>query len=202
MAEEETAEQYADRRQAQFDQLMAYRPVDLADYAHQPEHDFYGDKEFERLFANDHCVRAGNFLFEHPRVANTIRKGVIRCPERGCMLGEAFLFPLKPSGERTLALTHLRRGESRAAWVNWAYADKWNTAPVWLPSGCRHGTARLPVAWFEEIVALVEGWKHALHTVEQDFALYPEEMRRGRDRRTFHPPPSTWRPLRPGRPVR
>lgn len=194
MAEEETDEEYLDRRDAQYERLLSYEPTTIAEYAHQPDHGFWGDREFERKFQEEHSKRAANYLIRYPKVAGQLRKGVVRCPTRGCFLADVFLFPLEPSGERTLAITNLTRGESRSSWVNWAYSDRWHVAPVYLPASCRHGSVRLPLDWFEEIVATVEGWKHALHTHEEVYARLPEELRRGKASRTFHPPAALWRP--------
>jgi len=186
--------EYFDRREAEFNRLIDYKPSTLADFAHQPQHDFFGDDEFERRFQEEHSRRAGNYLFQNPRFAASILKGVVRCPARGCHLGDAYLFPLKPSGERTLAITNLVRGESRCSWVNWAYSERWRLAPAYLPATCRHGSARLRLDWFESIVAIADGWKHALQSPEQAFADFPEELRRGKASKTFHPPAAWWRP--------
>jgi hypothetical protein len=133
----------------------------------------------------------------HPSVHAQLWIMEIRCPVKGCLLGQVFRIPLKDDGERFLFVgSTLARGP-QARILNWGFSDDWSGPPVWFPVTCRHGQAKLERAWLLDLVGLVRGWHHALETIEEVRRKAPVAEQRGIRRRVFHPKPEVWRGKRP-----
>lgn len=190
-------EQHWAERQAALEQLTTGEVESIYDYGEQPRHRHHCDLNFEKALHRELSIRAGNFLITGPGSPLALRMRVIavRCPERGCYLADVFRFPLR-DGERFLGMTNTRRGESHGLFLNWAFSDDWRGMPVYLPSSCRHGSARLGTDWLLDCVGAYHRWKHALETVEQFEASLPPDQYNGRNSGVFHPPESVWRPKR------
>lgn len=201
MDEEEAIEAYFDRRDAALEQINAYKPTSLHEFGEQPTFDeeFDGDLDFERAVHLDCSVRAGNFILFGPEsVAITLRILAIRCPEKGCYLGHVFRLPLN-NGDRFLAITNKRRGDSRCGFLNWAFSDDAHGMPVYIPATCRCGSVRLNTGWLLEAALLMGGW----HEREKHGAMLERlaaegqtarELLRGARSGIFHPDPAAWRP--------
>jgi hypothetical protein len=118
----------------------------------------------------------------------------VRCPERGCTLGDVYRLALPSGGERYLFLGRSLRQRRTPGFLNWAFPDDWSGPTVWWPVACRHGQAKLERAWLLDCLAGANGWKHAFERTEEFLAGAPEEIRRGISRRTFHPTRGAWQP--------
>ncbi len=117
----------------------------------------------------------------------------VRCPTRGCRLGQVYRFPLPEAGERFPFVGVTGAGRRHEGFLNWAFTDDWYGPTVWYEVGCRHGHGRLERAWLLGVVGLVRGWHHAMETVEEARAKAPEQDRKSIARRVFHPPLGMWR---------
>ncbi|GAA2573514.1 hypothetical protein [Pseudonocardia hydrocarbonoxydans] len=196
-------DEYRIKRERAFHALVEAESSTIFDYGVSPQHEYYGDIEFERTLHRELSIRAGNFLIvgEGRRLALELRVIVVRCREHGCYLADVYRFPLR-EGERYLAMTNVRRGRSHAAFLNWAFSDEYRCMPGYLPSGCRHGTARLGTGWLFDCVGAHRRWKHGLETVEEFEWKLPPDIYNGRNSGVFHPPRSIWQPTPRTRPVR
>ena len=158
--------------------------------------DVYGDLPAEREVYRQQAQLASDWLDDQPTaVLVRVRVLRVRCPRRDCLLAEVFCFPLQDSGERHLARSATRSSAVASnGYLNWAFSNDWAGPPVWFPAGCRCGEAKLERAWLLDLVGLVQGWHHEMHTLDQDRASFPMSEQRGRARQTFHPKLEVWRP--------
>ena len=153
----------------------------------------HGDLAAEQALCTQRAESAYLWLEQQPdRVVASMREFRVRCPIKGCLLGEVYCFPLTGGGERFLTRTITNR-LVHVGFLNWAFSDDWNGPRVWYPSACRHGEAKLLRVWLDGLLALMRGSHHAMETVAQARADYPEAEQRGVARRTFHPEPAAWR---------
>ncbi len=157
--------------------------------------DVYGDLDAELTAADERAEAAYDWLSAQTsfRLVDSMRVLTVRCPVKGCVLAEVYRFPIRSGGERYLARTVTTRS-TNVGFLNWLYSGPNCWGPrIWYPSACRHGNAKIEGAWLLDLVMLVIGAHHALETLEQARAGYPEAERRGIARRTFHPKEQVWR---------
>jgi len=166
------------------------KPIDEASLP--PE--AHGDLRAEQQFYWDQSEAAVRWLDSLPDRAYTeLHVLEVRCPVKGCLIGQVYGYPIMGGGERFLFLGVTSVGARRGGILNWAFSDDWHGPPVWFPVGCRHGHAKLELAWLLDLVGLVQGWHHMSETVEEARAKAPEAEQRGIRRRVFHPKPEVWR---------
>lgn len=186
----------------------------------------YGDLEQERAFWQFKSEELADWVMSRrPQVRKAMSVLSVRCPNRGCLLGQVYKFLMKPEPPPEFFKEMLRstgRAEeaekvtapARYIWIgttvagvrkvgilNWAFSDDWRGPKWYVPAGCSHGVCRIVFAWAMDCVGLTEGWHHALETLEASRASAPIELQRGISRRTFHPEAKYWRATT-GRPPR
>lgn len=185
--------EYFERREAVADGIVSYEPTSLHEFGAQPAipDEYRGDLDFERYIHRECSIRAGNFIVYDPlTIVRNLRILEVRCPERGCYLGDVFRFPLDDGGERFLAMTNKVRGESRAIFLNWAFSDDWRGMTMYLPATCRHGSVRLRTGWLMDCVFASRGYYKG-RPIE---TMLGAEITRGVRSGTFMPDPTAWRP--------
>jgi hypothetical protein len=145
-----------------------------------------GDIVAERALCAERSEAAYLWLEQQPaRVVSGMREFRVRCPVKGCLLGEVYRFPVDNGGARYLARTVTNR-VTHVGFINWAFSDDWAGPRVWFPSACRHGQAKIERVWLDGLLALLHDWHHAMETTAQARAQYPEAEQRGR---ASHVPP-------------
>jgi hypothetical protein len=146
----------------------------VAEYGEQSADAPRGDLEEERRYYHERSQAAADWVLGLPdRVRRNMRTIQTRCPDGGCLLASVYRLPLNGGGERYLVIVTTSAGVQRVGFLNWAWSDDCNGPPVWFPSGCKHGHAKLDRSWFLDCFGLVRGWHHHTVTVEEDRASAP-----------------------------
>jgi hypothetical protein len=156
----------------------------------------HGDLPAERAFLEECSNTLADWHEALPGAAReSTRQFEVRCPTKGCLVGETYRIDIYNvlsgwGGQRFLFYSRTSRGV-RAHILNWAFSDDWG-APVWYPVSCRHGNGKLERGWLLDIGTLLLGAHGPTQTLEETWASAPEEIRKGRARRVFHPKQEAW----------
>jgi hypothetical protein len=174
--------------------------ADIYEYGVQPyvDDDWYRNHAVEKMVYHAASIRAANWILTEVIPTGDGWKYLrytIRCPERGCNLGEVYSLPVR-EGQRYLAISNLVRGESRSVMLNWAFSDNWRCMPIWVPSTGRHGGARLNTGWLLELALLVDKVRAGLTLTDGQVDKMLPGVRKGLRRKIFTPPAEAWRPKR------
>lgn len=152
-------------------------------------HVHFAERErYETAVENEHK----RLLALPDAVSKALNVITVRCPERGCLLGQVFRKPLGGGGERFF-LVCWTKDAAHAGFLNWAFTDDYRTPTVFWTASCRHGVAKLDRAWLQDCVGALRGWKNGRETIEQFYDQMPADLRKGIRSGVFHPAPAAWR---------
>jgi hypothetical protein len=130
------------------------------------------------------------FLDLHPAAQRKITVFVVRCPRKGCLLGQVFRRGLSDGGARYVWLGATWTGRGAAGIVNWAW-DGYRGSKGFMIASCDHGFGNVEFGLLEGMVEALEYPRQA--PPDEWLHHYDPPIRRGYARRTLILPDTNWR---------
>lgn len=130
------------------------------------------------------------FLGLHPATQRKMTVFVVRCPEKGCLLGRVFRRGDPRAAVRYVWLGVTWTGQGTAGILNWAW-DGGRGSKDFMVAGCTHGTGNVE---FGLLLGMMEAIDFPGPGQPEDWLHhYEEPIRRGYARRTLILPDMHWK---------